>query len=538
MKTSKEYFISLSKSIIPVFILIILSTIKFNGCDLHIYNDLEFRFNDPHGETLYITPGESKHVIIKVIRAEGNTNNIKLALYETPTISGISATIDPDTLVYPETLSTLTLSVNENVMPDTLNFKISGECRDPQDDAFHVTSFNLIIQGSIPDFSLSLLPSSIGIPAGGGSNNVIVGINRSGGHSDPINLTLEGDMVGAGITATFDTSPVAGNESNLTITTDQSVAPGNYQLTVKGNDGTLERIAGLQLTVGTPANPWQVQTSGVSKNLVGVHFTDTNNGYAVGNIGTILKTTNGGAVWNLLTPPPATHFTSVQFIDAINGYVVGTGGAIYFTQDSGGSWIDKSIANITTDHHNLYFLSQPKGWVVGRYIHYTINGGNSWDLQLDYDPPREWYGVAFGDIEKGVVVGDKSGFGEIYYTTNGGLNWLQSNYPAGISRLNTVCFANTNTAYVVGRNSTLLKSTNSGQDWVQINNSMSGTLWGVAFADEQNGWIVGDKIWRTYNGGQTWVEENDPSNTLYKVYFLNSTTGYAVGSSSLIMRRD
>ena len=537
MKTSKEYFISLSKSIIPVFILIILSTIKFNGCDLHIYNDLEFRFNDPHGETLYITPGESKHVIIKVIRAEGNTNNIKLALYETPTISGISATIDPDTLVYPETLSTLTLSVSENVMPDTLNFKISGECRDPQDDAFHVTSFNLIIQGSVPDFSLSLSRSLISLEQGS-LDTLTVFVNRSGGHSADINLSL--DNVPPGVTYSFLPELITGNQnsSQLTITTDQSGAPGNYSLIVKGNDGALERSAGLQLIVGTPANPWQVQTSGVSKNLVGVHFTDTNNGYAVGNIGTILKTTNGGAVWNLLTPPPATHFTSVQFMDAMNGYVVGTGGAIYFTQDSGGSWIDKSIANITTDHHNLYFLSQPKGWVVGHYIHYTINGGNSWDLQLDYDPPREWYGVAFGNTDNGVVVGDKSGFGEIYYTTNGGLNWLQSNYPAGISRLNTVCFAKTNTAYAVGRNGTLLKSTDSGQNWVQINNSMSGTLWGVSFADEQNGWIVGDKIWRTYNGGQTWIEEEDPSNTIYRTYFLNSETGFVVGSSGLIMRRD
>src|ERR1039458_10628948 len=42
---------------------------------------------------------------------------------------------------------------------------------------------------------------------------------------------------------------------------------------------------------------WILQSSGTTEDLFGIAFTDINNGTAVGSNGTILRTTNGGAVW-------------------------------------------------------------------------------------------------------------------------------------------------------------------------------------------------------------------------------------------------
>ena len=42
---------------------------------------------------------------------------------------------------------------------------------------------------------------------------------------------------------------------------------------------------------------WVSQTSGTTNTLIGVSFTDTNYGTAVGDGGTILRTTNGGALF-------------------------------------------------------------------------------------------------------------------------------------------------------------------------------------------------------------------------------------------------
>lgn len=45
---------------------------------------------------------------------------------------------------------------------------------------------------------------------------------------------------------------------------------------------------------------WVIQNSGTKKNLNSVFFTDVNTGYAVGDSGIILKTTNGGEVSKLI----------------------------------------------------------------------------------------------------------------------------------------------------------------------------------------------------------------------------------------------
>jgi photosystem II stability/assembly factor-like uncharacterized protein len=39
--------------------------------------------------------------------------------------------------------------------------------------------------------------------------------------------------------------------------------------------------------------------SSANHDLYSIHFTDATTGYAVGDNGTIIKTTNGGADWNL-----------------------------------------------------------------------------------------------------------------------------------------------------------------------------------------------------------------------------------------------
>jgi photosystem II stability/assembly factor-like uncharacterized protein len=42
---------------------------------------------------------------------------------------------------------------------------------------------------------------------------------------------------------------------------------------------------------------WQLQPSGTTRDLEAIHFTDRQHGWAVGYMNTILKTTDGGATW-------------------------------------------------------------------------------------------------------------------------------------------------------------------------------------------------------------------------------------------------
>ncbi len=75
-----------------------------------------------------------------------------------------------------------------------------------------------------------------------------------------------------------------------------------------------------------------------------VFFTDSNTGYVVGNVGTILKTLNAGVTWTLDTNGIGQnnmfdYFTSIFFTDSNTGYISdGTHELILKTTNAGGIW--------------------------------------------------------------------------------------------------------------------------------------------------------------------------------------------------------
>ena len=80
--------------------------------------------------------------------------------------------------------------------------------------------------------------------------------------------------------------------------------------------------------------------------LWGVSFTDANNGTAVGDAGTVLRTTDGGQNWIIQTSGAITWLGRVSFTDANNGRAVGYDdftnlGIILGTTDGGQHWINQ-----------------------------------------------------------------------------------------------------------------------------------------------------------------------------------------------------
>ena len=76
---------------------------------------------------------------------------------------------------------------------------------------------------------------------------------------------------------------------------------------------------------------WTPQTSGTTKELNGVFFTDTNNGIVVGEFGTILRTTDAGTTWTIEETSTTNFLSGVFFTDANTGTIVGEGGIILRT---------------------------------------------------------------------------------------------------------------------------------------------------------------------------------------------------------------
>lgn len=88
---------------------------------------------------------------------------------------------------------------------------------------------------------------------------------------------------------------------------------------------------------------WTPQSSGVGASLNSVYFFDGLTGWAVGDGGTIISTTDGGNNWFEQVSGTTNYFTSVFFISASEGWAVGGNfspnlGMVHHTTDGGATW--------------------------------------------------------------------------------------------------------------------------------------------------------------------------------------------------------
>ena len=126
----------------------------------------------------------------------------------------------------------------------------------------------------------------------------------------------------------------------------------------------------------TPAQQgWFEQTSGTTNHLNSVFFIDADNGWAVGDSGTIIHTSDGGNNWNVQPSTTTDELKSVQFVDINNGWISGWS-TLLRTTDEGQNWIDLSDTLATSC---MYFINDSIGWRgtvddLESYIYKTTNG--------------------------------------------------------------------------------------------------------------------------------------------------------------------
>src|SRR4030095_10937390 len=128
------------------------------------------------------------------------------------------------------------------------------------------------------------------------------------------------------------------------------------------------------------------------------------------------------------------------------------------------------------------------------------------------------------------------GYGNlILKTTNGGQTWLNISFQGTAPNLNSVWFINENTGWIASTNDTLYKTTNNGVSW-----SPSFYLQGpgerIFFINSSTGWAMGSpKLFKTTNAGTSWNLIN--SNTGSDFFFIDASTGWmstvSTGSSTI-----
>lgn len=275
------------------------------------------------------------------------------------------------------------------------------------------------------------------------------------------------------------------------------------------------------------------QAAGTTADLYGVDFINADDGWAVGNSGTIVATTDGGAEWTAQTSPTTKDLRGVHFVDQSDGWAAGgdsTNAVTLATTDGGTTWISQSsvatsqllgVAAVDADHAWTYnegeidattdggaswatqttglfcdatFLDASTGWAVySDEINETTDGGSTWTTS-DTVPGAELYGVSFADALHGVAVGTVGLAGDIETTTDGGSTW--TSHSVGSSPMLAVSCAGAD-SLAVGESSALAVSTDSGGSWALRSSGHTDVLNSVAFSppdalDSVSGDAAGD----------------------------------------------
>ena len=108
---------------------------------------------------------------------------------------------------------------------------------------------------------------------------------------------------------------------------------------------------------------WQYP-SPQGNNLSKVDFISPTIGWAVGDFGTILKTTDGGISWAIQSSGTTNDLFDVDLVDSDNGTAVGRNGTILSTTNGGETWTLKA-SGTTNWLFGIFFADLNNGIAVG-----------------------------------------------------------------------------------------------------------------------------------------------------------------------------
>ena len=301
--------------------------------------------------------------------------------------------------------------------------------------------------------------------------------------------------------------------------------------------GVLEGVAAFPALA---AGPWTLQRSGTTKSLDGVSFVDQNHGWAVGDAGTIVATSDGGAHWSAQTSGTTSNLLGVSFADQNHGWAVGDAGTIVATSDGGAHW-SAETSGTSRYLRAVSFVGPLDGWAVGEVqtILHTFNGGATWSAQsVRLNRPSFLNGVSFADRLHGLAVGWSAAtdFPTMLATSDGGGHWSVQAL-ATVNQLWGVSASDRNHGWAAG--GPILATSDGGAHWsAQTSPTTSLGLRAVKFVDARHGWAVGPggTIVATSDGGAHWgAQTSGTIQDLSGVSFIDQTHGWAVGSAGTIL---
>jgi len=203
--------------------------------------------------------------------------------------------------------------------------------------------------------------------------------------------------------------------------------------------------------VSLTKNDINIEYVKLNYNLVGIDFLNNDLGFAIESNGKIIKTINSGSTWEVLYTSHL-ELIDLQFIDENLGFVIGK------NQD------------------NFFLLN-------------TADGGLTFE-EILIPEGQELTKLLFTNSNIGFIIG----FDTVLKTVNGGRLWTKTALDFNI--YSDIFKTNDNEMLLCGLNGTLLKSTNYGNDWSEINLNTTSHIYEIK-QFENTYFLMGQSIIKT-----------------------------------------
>ncbi len=313
----------------------------------------------------------------------------------------------------------------------------------------------------------------------------------------------------------------------------------------------------------TPGSPgdgarWQPVPSGVTSTLLDIDFVDPEHGWAVGQDGTIIATSDGGETWHSQASGFELTIRGVDFIDARTGWAVGHLGLILHTTDGGQTWAlqgHEAALGLNLIHVKLSgpdtgrIITEQGGFTLG-----TTDGGATWERQSFDSTQSRSDAFILNDTHSWVALS----YGGVVSTADSGASWKQHK---GINQVQIgttgIFFLDERRGWVAGwrgkqqgitsgvqfvkylTDGMVAYTTDGGETWTRVDADSGKFLWDVVFMDAQEGWAVGSsgQTMHSTDGGRTWsLEPPVTDSTLRAITFSDPNTAWAVGENGTVLK--
>lgn len=269
-------------------------------------------------------------------------------------------------------------------------------------------------------------------------------------------------------------------------------------------------------------------------NLLKFSFLNSSTGWAAGEKGAVIKTTDGGNTWTHQYVNTTLNINEVHFPDSLYGYC-GAGSDMYTTTNSGLTWTIKyrfPSYNISA----LHMYDRDSGLIAvtngtnSSQLFKTVNKGILWTLVLNNTSGdiNDLHLMANGN---GILAGTN---GLVMKTIDYGNTWSTLSTGTGDDLID-VSMPNSNDIFLASANSIYISS-NGGSNFSSITNpgQLNGAnLLSIDFGNGLKG-VAGcefGNVYATDDGGVSWTAYNSFPWFNVNAVFANSGFNYFIGGS-------